>query len=1033
MKKTLFCLALLLIISVAARADYQPIALNASSYTRDMVVEHNAPAVPNGASTTASMDAGTGNTGFSWYEQGYNSGALGTGLPVAGSTFASATFASHHYTMPPSYVGNNAALVDSTHNATLTPSSPAAFAALSLLTSAGNGPVAIDYTVHHADSSTETGTINSLDWFGNTPVAFTANGRVDVQTGAFDSVGNNNPRLYSFDISLGNHTSPVTSVDLVWDAGNTGSGAAAIFALSGQAAVPATLGQTIKWGLTLTNINNPITPDVVTNTDGSVTITAGGGDTYGSPDSLTYAYQQVTGDFDVQVQVPYVAATDVFGQDTPKGSLMIRASLDPATYDIQINATPPSPSHRNGQIEFIGRIVLGNDTDDLPGRMQQYGGDTTANDYCTYPDVWLRLQRQGERVMGYFKTDNTTDFPMGWGSNPGSTNGWQLMGIVHAASSSFPKTCFVGISTVSHNNPITDTQHSVSSTYNNYGPTPNPPSNPSYNGAPAPAGTGPGAFPDKQVLAANFDASIAANGLGYPPDILQSQQGAGQQIIWNSGNFGPPSVARDIIANISAQTPGAFCFARYQAGAFDFMLNPRDPVAALQNLGDYSNPLRVRYSTGSNTVGASQAWIPSPNYGFVFTTVRKNGQQWNDTAPFFYASTYVQLDGVATGQGYDMISGHYRGGQFYTRTAKPVTGSPTDPSSNLGNLQRCAIPIAIAWFPFDQGWKAGFIDPPDDTTGASHWKRGDGWGLNSGTALAGYSVLGGQSHYNSPEFLYNWIDGGTGTNGLGVLTLSGVNSLNDGMLFTIGNDENNSTRGPLVNNAALPDGSGWYVAVRDIETSKPDPKIYATGGGNDAGSSFSFVYVPYNSDNLVGGHVKTNGTTSKAVGNFTISRLSTGRYALSIPGKTGNDGALLLQNAGYLAAQPNGFTNVVDTSFLSYEYGGTNTPANSFIIESRYASPGASDGVISLRDAEFNFVFVDFQNPVAPPGTVQPVLTITKSGSNVIVSWSNGPGFILQSTSALGANPTWNTVGTQNPSNPIPITGSPQFFRVKSP
>jgi len=88
---------------------------------------------------------------------------------------------------------------------------------------------------------------------------------------------------------------------------------------------------------------------------------------------------------------------------------------------------------------------------------------------------------------------------------------------------------------------------------------------------------------------------------------------------------------------------------------------------------------------------------------------------------------------------------------------------------------------------------------------------------------------------------------------------------------------------------------------------------------------------------------------------------------------------------------------------------------------------------VTLRDADFNFVFVDFQNPVAPPGTVQPVMTITKSGSNVIVSWSNGPGFILQSTGALGPNPTWNTVGTQNPSLPIPITGTPQFFRVKSP
>ena len=58
--------------------------------------------------------------------------------------------------------------------------------------------------------------------------------------------------------------------------------------------------QSIQWGLTLTNINNPITPIVVTNGDGSVSITGGGGDAYDNPDSITYAYQQVTGDFDIR-------------------------------------------------------------------------------------------------------------------------------------------------------------------------------------------------------------------------------------------------------------------------------------------------------------------------------------------------------------------------------------------------------------------------------------------------------------------------------------------------------------------------------------------------------------------------------------------------------------------------------------------------------------------------------------------------------------------------------------------------------------
>ena len=510
-----------------------------------------------------------------------------------------------------------------------------------------------------------------------------------------------------------------------------------------------------KWGLTVVNINNPIVPIVVTNGDGSISITAGGGDTYDNPDSFTYAYQQVTGDFDVRVQVMNVVPTDPADGDSSKGALMVRASLASVAADFQMNATPLLPAGRNGELESIARMSDVTGTDDIPGRMQKYGGDCTDAGYATYPDCWLRVQRQGERLMSYFANTNTTDYPTDWASNPGSTNGWQLMCIIHAGTN-FPKTLYVGLSTVSHNSDINDTTRTVTSTYANYGPTPTPPSNPSAAGAPALPGTGPGAFPNTKVLAANFNASVAADGMGYPPNIVQSNQGAPQQIIWNTGDgFG--GVTRDIIASISGQTPGGFSFARYQAGAFDFLLNPRDPTTALQNLGSYTNSLRERYSNGDTTVPASQAWAPSPNYGFVYTTVRKNGQQWNDTSPYFYAATYVQLDNVASANGYDMIGGHFRGGQFYTRSTKLVTGSPTDPSSSLGNLQRCAIPISVAWFPYDQGWKAGYIDDLNSATGIPAWKRGNGWGLNSGTALTGYPNLGGQSQYNAPS-LVTWSE-----------------------------------------------------------------------------------------------------------------------------------------------------------------------------------------------------------------------------------------------------------------------------------
>src|SRR5262249_55024455 len=151
---------------------------------------------------------------------------------------------------------------------------------------------------------------------------------------------------------------------------------------------------------------------------------------------------------------------------------------------------------------------------------ESFQGDTTDPGYCTYPDTWLRVQRQGERLMSYFATANTTDAPSG--SSPGAPIGWQLLGIIHAAPPGFPKTLYVGISTVAHNGGDPNGTGLTSATYANYGPTPNPPSTPSSSGAPAISGTGPGPFPNTKVLAANFDASVSADGMGYLPDIVQS-------------------------------------------------------------------------------------------------------------------------------------------------------------------------------------------------------------------------------------------------------------------------------------------------------------------------------------------------------------------------------------------------------------------------------------------------------------------------------------------------------------------------------
>ena len=782
----------------------------------------------------------------------------------------------------------------------------------------------------------------------------------------------------------------------------------------------------IQWGLTVVNINNPIDPLVVTNADGSISITGGGGDTYSKPDSFTYAYQQVTGDFDIKVRILNVEATDPQLQDSPKAALMVRKSLDPDSLNFQINALPLAPSGRDGQIESIGRISPDGDTDDLPGRGSTYGGDTTDKGYCTYPDLWFRIQRQGDKFMSYFATTNTTDFPSG--TSPGSTNGWQLL-VIAPAGTNFPATVYIGLATVAHNSDIADTEHTVTATYAAYGPTTSP-SIPTAAQVPVAPDQAPGKFPVEGVIAVNWDMSLPADGNGYPSDIVQSEQGPAAPIIWNDSGFG--SVSRDVLVDLVGQSPLGFSVARYQAGAFDFLISPRDPVLSRQNLGPYSNPLRERISGGSPNVPASQAWAPSPNYGFVMATVRTNGASWNDQSPAFYAASYVQLDDSASAQGYDMIGGHFRGAQFYTRTTKLVTGVELN-GPESGKLQRGAVPLAIAWFPYQEGWKAGYfagskVDP--ENPGKAQWKRGNGWGLHSGTAISGLAVTGGQSGYNSPAQILTWLPDPDGTiNGLAQVQLAGVKA-SDGLLFTVANEENSGIRGPSANNAALADDSGWLVAVRDIENSKANPSITATG--SDSGSSFSFLFVPWTARNLVAAHViGTNGTPDRSAGSFTIQRLSTGRYALTIPGKTDADGSLLLINSGYLANPPEGTENVVDNSFLSYQFGGADAPAGSFVIEARTIdASGGGEGTVVLRDADFNFVWVDFKNPLTL-AAAPPALSVTTSNGSVTVSWPTSvAGYTLQGTGSL-TSPTWAAVpGVVNNSVTVTPASGPQFYRL---
>src|SRR5258707_939880 len=134
--------------------------------------------------------------------------------------------------MAPSYASNNAVLLDSAvTSATLSLTTPLSFARLSFLESGGHNGVSFNYVVHHQDATTESGSGSIPDWFNVASPAWTANGRVDVGTFAFDNVNNNNPRLYSLDVTLLNSSSPVTNIDFNYV---SGAGHGAIMAGGGS-------------------------------------------------------------------------------------------------------------------------------------------------------------------------------------------------------------------------------------------------------------------------------------------------------------------------------------------------------------------------------------------------------------------------------------------------------------------------------------------------------------------------------------------------------------------------------------------------------------------------------------------------------------------------------------------------------------------------------------------------------------------------------------------------------------------------------
>ncbi|HYT60699.1 MAG TPA: hypothetical protein VEL06_11045, partial [Haliangiales bacterium] len=292
----------------------------------------------------------------------------------------------------------------------------------------------------------------------------------------------------------------------------------------------------------------------------------------------------------------------------------------------------------------------------------------------------------------------------------------------------------------------------------------------------------PGPFPVNTVSAANW---IAAGNTAFDSTVSLGQAGQG---------------------------PIQWSMSRFNRGDFAVRLSPHDPAAVTGNFGFF-----VDFTgSGFGDIPEEQAWRPSNLAGVIIPTPRTNGPiDWGDGQGPFYPVVAASTGG-SSGYGYSMVDGTFGNGNTDVQTGK--AGDQTGHPSPEGNFD-----FAATWFPYAQGWVAGAVANPD-VNGNPQWDSPDA---------------------HSPGLETNvisWPNNG----GTAVVSLPGVNSLNDGMLFTTSSQGESAVN--ITASAPKADGSGWVISLR--EASAGDPQVLATNQ-----SQFQFVYIPFTATKLIGGYI----------------------------------------------------------------------------------------------------------------------------------------------------------------------------------
>jgi hypothetical protein len=433
-----------------------------------------------------------------------------------------------------------------------------------------------------------------------------------------------------------------------------------------------------------------------------------------------------------------------------------------------------------------------------------------------------------------------------------------------------------------------------------------------------------------------------------------------------------------------------WCLSAYDRGDYGFLLSPRDPVAALLNLG----LLQEFLGTGLALLPSEQAWQPSAEAGVTIPTARRNGPlDGKDGFGEFFPVVAASPSG-ARGFGYRLTDG------VFASDGPAILNGWAGDASGLPSAE-AAFDFAATWFPYAAGWTGGAVDNPDENGRAR--------------------FLSPNAH--SPDLLTThivWpeVEGLRG--GTALLALPGASALEDGMIFATSAEGGDALKAI----STAPTEAGWIVTARS--TGEVDPSATAQNG-----AQFQFVYVPYDAPGLIGGYIGANGVPRKAVGDFQIARTGTGTYRFSIPGKSSMKGVLLLQTAALLE----GHTDLAAPHYLSYQP----DPAEgaTAMVQAQMTD---IDGLPKTSDVSFYVAWIDYETPLVAPDPASRIkvrLRSAASPAGLVVTWdSAAAGFTLERTSALGPDTVWTSVGVVGQAGlETNFTVSPsrdvEYFRLK--